>query len=131
MGDVVAVIYPTVLIADDSSDTRQMLKQAFELKGYSVIEAANGQEALDITKKFCPNLIVVDLNMPKLDGLETVRYVRELKGSAQQVPILCITAFDVYGMEEAALATGCNQYLSKPIDLHELDRVLRGLGFLI
>jgi two-component system cell cycle response regulator DivK len=131
MGDVVAVIYPTVLIADDSSDTRQMLRQAFELKGYSVLEAANGQEALDITKKFCPNLIVVDLNMPKLDGLETVRYVRELKGSAQQVPILCITAFDVYGMEEAALATGCNQYLSKPIDLHELDRVLRGLGFLI
>jgi len=131
MGDVVAVIYPTVLIADDSSDTRQMLRQAFELKGYSVLEAANGQEAVEITKTFCPNLIVVDLNMPKLDGLETVRYVRELKGAAQQVPIVCITAFDVYGMQEAALESGCNQYLSKPIDLHELDRILRGLGFII
>jgi CheY-like chemotaxis protein len=106
-----------------------MLKRAFEVKGYRVYVASNGQEALDLTRKHLPNLIVVDLNMPVLDGLEMVRYVRELKGPTEQVPIVAMTAYDVYGMEEAARESGCNEYLSKPFDLKELDRVLRSLGF--
>jgi CheY-like chemotaxis protein len=132
MGELLS--YPlsqTVLVAEDSKDTRLMLKRAFELKGYRVVEAANGQEALEITSQRCPNLIIVDLNMPKLDGLETIRRVRELKGSGKTVPIVAITAFDVYGMERAALEVGCDHYLSKPLDLHELDRVLKGLGFIL
>jgi CheY-like chemotaxis protein len=106
-----------------------MLKRAFEIKGYRVYEASNGSEALELTKKCAPNLIVVDWNMPILDGLEMVKYVRELKGPAEQVPIIAITAYDVYGMEEAARESGCNEYLSKPFDLKELDRALRSLGF--
>jgi CheY-like chemotaxis protein len=126
-----AILYPSVLIAEDSRDTREMLKRAFEVKGYKVYEATNGQEALDLTQEFCPNLILIDLNMPVMDGLEAVRYVRKLKGPAEQVPIVAITAFDVYGMEEAAKETGCNEYLSKPFDLKELDRVLKSLGFVV
>ena len=128
---VAAILYPTVLLAEDSQDTRVMLKRAFELKGYRVFEAEDGQEALDIARSFRPSLIVVDLNMPVLDGLETVEKFRELEGPGEQIPIVAITAFDVPGMEDAALETGCNRYLRKPLDLEELDRALRSLGFLL
>lgn len=128
---VSAILYPTVLLAEDSQDTRSMLKQAFELKGYRVIEAEDGQEALDLARKYKPSLIVIDLNMPVLDGLETVKSFRELETNSEKIPIVAITAFDVPGMEAAALETGCNRYLSKPLDLAELDRTLKSLGFLM
>ena len=128
---VSAILYPTVLLAEDSRDTRVMLKRAFELKGYRVFEAEDGQEALDIARRFRPSLIVVDLNMPVLDGLETVARFRELEAPGEQIPIVAITAFDVPGMEDAALETGCNRYLRKPLDLEELDRALRSLGFIV
>ena len=130
-GAASALLYPTVLVAEDSEDTRIMLKRAFELKGYQVFEAADGLQALDMARRFKPSLIVIDLNMPVLDGLEAVKNVRQLEGEDEHVPIVAITAYDVYGMEEAALETGCNRYLSKPLDLEELDRTLKGLGFLI
>lgn len=128
---VSALVYPTVLLAEDSHDTRKMLKRAFELKGYHVFEAADGQEALDVARRYRPSLIVIDLNMPVLDGLETIKNLRELEGPGEEIPIVAITAYDVPGMEEAALETGCNKYLSKPLDLAELDRTLRSLGFII
>ncbi len=124
-------LYPTVLIAEDSTDTRIMLKRAFELKGYHVIEAEDGSQALQAVRQQRPNLIVVDLNMPVVDGLETVKKIRNLESPGEQVPIVAITAFDVYGMKEAALEIGCNTYLRKPLDMEELDRTLKGLGFLI
>jgi CheY-like chemotaxis protein len=128
---VTAILYPTVLLAEDSQDTRTMLKRAFELKGYRVLEAEDGRVALEIARKHRPSLIVIDLNMPVLDGLETVKNFREMEGAGQQIPIVAITAFDVPGMEEAALETGCNRYLTKPLDLAELDRALKSLGFLL
>jgi CheY-like chemotaxis protein len=126
-----AILNPTVLVAEDSRDTRIMLKRAFELKGYRVFEAEDGKQALEIAKQQRPSLIVIDLNMPVLDGLETVKNFRKLEGNGDRVPIVAITAYDVYGMEEAALETGCNTYLSKPLDLEELDRKLKGLGFIV
>src|SRR5690349_12618082 len=117
-----AILYPTVLVAEDSVDTRIMLKHAFELKGYRVFEAEDGQQALELAKRCRPSLIVIDLNMPVMDGLETIRDYRRLEGEGQHTPIIAITAYDVYGMQEAALETGCNVYLSKPLNLEELDR---------
>src|SRR6476619_5671294 len=76
---VSATLYPTVLVAEDSSDTRIMLKRAFELKGYRVLEAEDGRQALDIASRYHPSLIVVDLNMPVLDGLETIKKFRKLE----------------------------------------------------
>src|ERR1044072_6307166 len=108
-----------------------MLKRAFELKGYNVVEAEDGQQALDMARRYRPNLIVVDLNMPVLDGLETIKNFRKLEGEGDHTPIVAITAYDVYGMEEAALETGCNIYLSKPLNLEELDRAVKSLGFLV
>ena len=127
---VATALYPTVLIAEDSQDTRVMLKRAFELKGYNVIEAEDGSEALEVVNETRPNLIVVDLNMPVVDGLETIKEIRRLEAPGEHVPIVAITAFDVYGMKDAALEIGCNTYLSKPLDMEELDRALIGLGFI-
>jgi len=128
---VSAILYPSVLLAEDSQDTRSMLKRAFELKGYCVFEAEDGQEALDMARRYRPSLIVIDLNMPVLDGLEAVKSVREREGPGEQVPIVAITAYDVPGMEDAALETGCDRYLRKPLDLEELDRALRSFGLLV
>src|SRR5687768_8690051 len=128
---VSTALYPTVLIAEDSRDTRIMLKRAFELKGYNVIEAADGNEALELVNRHRPSLIVMDLNMPVVDGLEAIKKIRKLEAPGEHVPIVAITAFDVYGMKEAALETGCNSYLSKPLDMEELDRELKGLGFIV
>ena len=128
---VAAIIYPTVLLAEDSQDTRVMLRRAFELKGYRVLEAEDGQEALDLAKRCKPSLIVIDLNMPVLDGLETIKSLREREGPGEQIPIVAITAYDVPGMEDAALETGCDRYLRKPLDLTDLDRALRSFGFVI
>ena len=126
-----AIIYPTVLVAEDSSDTRVMLKRAFELKGYHVLEAEDGQQALDIARRHHPSLIVVDLNMPVMDGLETIKKFRKLEGEGDHTPIVAITAYDVYGMEDAAKENGTNVYLTKPLDLEELDRALKDLGFIV
>jgi CheY-like chemotaxis protein len=128
---VSAILYPTVLVAEDSTDTRIMLKRAFELKGYRVFEAGDGQQALDMARRYRPSLIVVDLNMPVLDGLETIKSFRKLEGEGDHTPIVTITAYDVYGMEDAALETGSNAYLTKPLDLEDLDRALKNLGFII
>ena len=128
---VSAIIYPTVLLAEDSHDTRIMLKRAFELKGYHVFEAENGEQALEMARRYRPSLMVVDLNMPVLDGLEMIKNFRQLEGNGDHVPIVAITAYDVYGMKEAALEIGCNRYLSKPLDLEDLDRALKDLGFIV
>lgn len=126
-----AIVYPSVLVAEDSVDTRIMLKRAFELKGYRVFEAEDGRQALELARRFRPSLMVIDLNMPVLDGLETIKNYRTLEGEGDHTPIIAITAYDVYGMEEAALETGCNVYLSKPLNLEELDRAVKSLGFLL
>ena len=126
-----AILYPTVLVAEDSIDTRIMLKRAFELKGYRVFEAEDGRQALDIARRYRPSLLIVDLNMPVLDGLETIKSFRKLEGEGDHTPIVVITAYDVYGMEEAARENGTNVYLTKPLDLEELDRALKGLGFIV
>jgi CheY-like chemotaxis protein len=126
-----AILYPTVLVAEDSDDTRIMLKRAFELKGYRVLEAEDGEQALEMARRYRPSLMVVDLNMPVLDGLETVKNFRQLEGEGEHVPIITITAYDVYGMEEAAREAGSNVYLSKPLDLEEVDRALKSLGFIV
>ena len=128
---VSAILYPTVLVAEDSQDTRIMLKRAFELKGYHVFEAEDGEQALAMARKYRPSLMVVDLNMPVLDGLEMIKNFRQYEGHGDQIPIVAITAYDVYGMEEAALENGCNRYLKKPLHLEYLDRALKDLGFIV
>jgi CheY-like chemotaxis protein len=117
----------TILVAEDSADTRAMLRRALSSYGYNVVEAADGREAVEVALTECPDLVVMDLNMPVMDGLAATEGIRELREKCGDVPIVAATAFDTYGMKEAALEAGCNAYLLKPFDLDELESTLAGL----
>jgi two-component system, cell cycle response regulator DivK len=119
----------TILVAEDSADTRAVLRYALASYGYQVIEAGNGREAVEAALSECPDLVLMDLNMPVLDGLAATERIRELRERCGKVPIVAATAYDTYGMREAALEAGCNAYLLKPLDLDELESVIAGLLF--
>jgi len=104
-------------------EIRLMLKRAMTMNGYSVIEATNGVEAVEAARQKKPDLVLIDLNMPKMDGLKAIEEIRKIEG--EQVPILAMTAFDTYGMKDAAIQVGCNEYLSKPLNLTQLERLVR------
>lgn len=120
----------SVLVVEDSDETRAMLTRMLYSEGYTPVEARNGVEALEKVGEYSPDLIIMDLNMPHLDGLTTTERIRQFRAKQSQVPILVITAFDTYGMKEAALEAGCNEYLMKPLDLDQLGTILRNhLGY--
>jgi two-component system cell cycle response regulator DivK len=112
------------MVAEDFDDTRVMLRKMLETNGYEVVEASNGQEAVDLVWKQCPDLILMDLNMPLVDGLSATEQIRQCKEVCKNVTILAITAHDTYGMKEAALEAGCDGYLTKPIDFNHLQTII-------
>lgn len=114
----------TIMVAEDFDDTRALLRRALETNGYEVVEAANGQEAVELVWKQCPDLILMDLNMPLMDGLAATEQIRQCKELCKDVTILAITAHDTYGMKEAALEAGCDGYLTKPIDFDRLQQII-------
>jgi len=121
----------TVLVVDDSDDTRAMLFRMLQGEGYHTIEARNGVEALEKVGEFPPDLIIMDLNMPHLDGLTAAERIKQYRVGRSCLPIVAITAFDTYGMKDAAFEAGCTDYLLKPLDLDQLGDVVRQhLGFL-
>jgi CheY-like chemotaxis protein len=117
----------TVLVADDSADTRAVLRLTLAYHGYHVVEAADGREAVEVAMRECPDLVLMDLNMPVMDGLAATERIRELRDRCGNVPIVAVTAFDTYGIREAALKAGCDAYLLKPLALDELESVLARL----
>ena len=117
---------PTVLVVDDYTDTRQVLRRLLEIIDCRVVEAENGAEAIALAYLKRPNLIIIDLNMPVLDGLATVERLRALP-RLEGTLIIAITAYDVYGMREAALEAGCTEYLAKPLDFERLGQLVRDL----
>ncbi len=117
----------TIMVAEDFDDTRVMLRRALQMNGYRVVEASNGLEAFNLVRRGCPDLILMDLNMPVMDGLEATERIRECRGICKDVVILAITAHDTYGMKEAALEAGCDGYITKPIEFDRLDTILNRL----
>ena len=120
-------VVPTVLVVDDHADTRSMFRRLMEARGCLVAEAVDGEAAVEAARRACPDLILLDLNMPRMDGLEAARRIRELKGVCEGVPIIAVTAFDTYGIKEAALEAGCDAYLTKPVEPGEMERELSRL----
>lgn len=114
----------TIMVAEDFDDTRIMMRKLLEMSGYEVVEAANGREAVDLVRANCPDLILMDLNMPQLDGLAATEQIRECRDLCKNVTILAITAHDTIGMKEAAMEAGCNGYLTKPIDFEKLQKII-------
>jgi CheY-like chemotaxis protein len=114
---------PTIMVVDDDDDIRQMMRVLLEEDGYSVLEAENGQQAIDIARSASPDLILMDLSMPVLDGLTATRRMREID-RVSEVPIIAITAHDSPEHRTNASAAGINEYLTKPIDFAKLDSLL-------
>ena len=117
----------TVLIADDHEDIRSFLRVLLESKGFSVIEAPDGEKAVAMVRQKCPDLILMDLKMPKLDGLAAAEKIWEVKGQCEDVPIVALTGSDTPEMKAAALAAGFSDYVVKPIDQGEMEPVLQRL----
>jgi CheY-like chemotaxis protein len=114
---------PTILIVEDYSETRTMLRQWLERKGYRLVEAADGQEALDLAPLAHPDVILMDLRLPEMNGIAATRRLRE-HPDLKDVPVVALSALDPGMFRDAALTVGCVEYLTKPIDLDELDALL-------
>ena len=114
---------PTIMIVEDYDDTRLLLKEAMQLLGYKVLEACNGQEAVEIADREHPDLILMDLDLPILDGIAATQQIRQ-QAHMGKVPIVAVTAFPLAYSHVKAFAKGCNEYMSKPIDMSELTRLV-------
>ncbi len=112
------------MVVEDSDDTRNILTEFLVLKGCRVVEADNGKEAVALIQHRCPDLILMDLHLPLMDGLDATKQIREYRHSCNDVPIVAITAHDGDGVQESAFNAGCNEYLTKPINFERLEKML-------
>jgi CheY-like chemotaxis protein len=117
---------PTVLVVEDFEDNRFMMRRLLEMSGYRVVEAVNGEQAVEAAVEERPDLILMDLSLPKLDGLAATRRIRQHEGLAR-TPIVAVSAHDTTDFHADALAAGCNEYVTKPIDFDQLEALLEKL----
>lgn len=113
----------TVLVVEDSDDIRLMMKVILEMDGYRVLEAANGKQAVERALEERPQLILMDLSMPVMDGWEATRQLRLLK-ETREIPIVGLSAHCHDEPLELAIRAGCNDCISKPVDEQVLGRIL-------
>lgn len=113
-----------VLIVEDYEDTREFMKILLESYGYKVIEAADGIEAIDRVKQHHPDLILMDISLPVVDGLTATRAIREFDEQSKRVPIIAVTAFGK-NYYKKAIEAGCNDLIDKPVDFDSLEPILR------
>ena len=92
-------------------------------KGYTLLKATDGEEALDMAMREQPDLIIMDIQLPKLNGLEVTRGLRETPAFSR-IPIIALTAYAMKGDKDKFIDGGCDAYLSKPINTHELHEVI-------
>jgi CheY-like chemotaxis protein len=115
-----------VMVVEDFDDTREMMRRFLEMGGCRVVEAANGREAVEQAERETPDLILMDLNMPVLDGFAAALRIRE-RDEARGVPIVAVTAYDSAESRAAARAVGCVEYVAKPLDFDKLMALVQRL----
>ncbi|MDQ3920531.1 MAG: response regulator [Acidobacteriota bacterium] len=114
---------PAILIADDNDDLRAMLAAFLKGRGYDVLTAGGGGEAVDAALGSSPSLVLMDVGMPGVDGLSAAREIRRTL-SAAELPILVVSAYDTAELRAEALEAGCNGYVTKPVDPAALLRTV-------
>jgi two-component system cell cycle response regulator DivK len=112
------------LVVEDFEDSRFMMRRLLEMAGYDVLEATDGEQAIRLAASKRPAVILMDLSLPKLDGLEATRRIREKRG-LKRVPIVAVSAHDSIESRNEALEAGCNEYVTKPIDFDRLNQLLQ------
>lgn len=117
----------TVLIAEDNPINRELLRELLEVRGYAVTEACNGQEAVAMVEQGSPDIVLLDIGMPVLDGFGVVRKLRE-NPRFTSLPVVAVTAYAMQGDREKIMDSGFDGYLSKPVDskslIQELERLI-------
>ena len=117
---------PKVLLVEDTEDNRQMMRKLLEMSGFHVVEATNGREAVEVASRARPQIILMDLSLPFIDGLAATRQIRRLPGMSK-VPIVAVSAHDTADFHTDALDAGCNAYITKPINYPELETIVNSL----
>lgn len=114
----------TVMVVDDNPTLRELIAVQLQSSGYTVVEARNGREAVDSARRECPDLILMDIQMPVMDGLDATRVIRSIRELCQ----MPIVAFSAYGDGEenrrAAREAGCTDYVSKTVGIIELPDIV-------
>ena len=117
---------PVVMLVEDFRDTREIMRRMLEMQGCRVVEASNGQEAIELSQRGGLDLVLMDLNMPVLDGFNATLRIREYE-LTRDLPVVAVTAFDSAESRAAAGAVGCCDYVVKPLDLEHLSTLLQKL----
>ena len=115
---------PRILIVDDNEDNRDVLSRRLQRKGFEVTCAAGGQQAVELASSDRPDLILMDMNMPELDGWEATAQIRK---DGITVPIVALTAHAMTGDRERAIESGCTDYHTKPVELDKLLELMEML----
>ena len=115
-----------ILVVDDSADNVAMISLFLQQQGYRVVTANNGEDAITVTSQMMPNLILMDINLPTLDGLGATRRIRESE-ALRDIPVVAITAFGTEGFQRAAYDVGVSGYLTKPLDLDRMHQLIARL----
>ena len=114
----------TILVVDDFDDTRLMMRLWLQRRGYRVVEASDGLEALEVARRESPHLVIMDIEMPELDGLTATRQMRS-EERWRDLPIVAVSAYGAEHWRERALEAGCNEYVSTPFDPTELEALIK------
>jgi two-component system, cell cycle response regulator DivK len=109
----------TVLVVEDNEKNMKLFRDVLQAKGYRAVEARSGEEALEVAAADAPALVLMDVQLPGIDGVETLARLREDERTAA-IPVLALTAQAMHGDRERFLAAGFDGYLSKPVDVLEL-----------
>ncbi len=118
----------TILVVEDYPDSRSLLSALLRSKGYKVLEAGDGREGLRQASRTMPDLILMDLAMPEMDGIETTRQLRQ-RQKLSRTPIFVITAYATSDVKSDAIAAGCAEVFAKPLDIEALlGRIKATLG---
>jgi len=108
-----------ILLVEDNEMNRDMLSRRLERRGYEVVIAVDGQQGVDLAQSTSPDIILMDMSLPVIDGWEATRQLKSMDGM-KAVPIIALTAQAMSGDREKALEAGCNDYDTKPIELPRL-----------
>ena len=114
-----------ILIVEDQEDLRGVLRDLLAGSGYTVIEAANGEGGVAQARSERPDLILMDIQMPVMDGYEATRRIKT-DPAIKAIPIVAVSSFAMKGDEEKARAAGCDHYVTKPYSPMQLLRLIRG-----
>ena len=116
---------PKILLVEDNEMNRDMLSRRLIKAGFEMVMAVDGEQAIDLARSEAPDLILMDISLPGLDGWEATRRLKAMP-ETRSIPIIALTAHAMAGDREKSLAAGCNDYDTKPIDFRRLVEKIQG-----